>query len=127
MRQQHERLLGLRGQKNVTRPELVKAYGYDTKYASHIIRLGLQGEELLSAGRISFPMRDEDRALIVGIRTGALSLDEALNQITDVKRRLDTAYENSPLPENPNFIKVEKWMLTAYLAHWRALENNPCK
>lgn len=43
MRQQHEWLLGLRGQRNVTRPELMEAYGYDTKYAGHIIRLGYQG------------------------------------------------------------------------------------
>jgi hypothetical protein len=28
MKQQHERLLGLRGQRNVTRPELVERYGY---------------------------------------------------------------------------------------------------
>lgn len=51
VRQQHERLLGLRGQHNVKKdPELINMYGYDTKYAAHIVRLGLQGEELLLTG-----------------------------------------------------------------------------
>ena len=43
---QKERLLGVRGQKRVNRPELVEAHGYDTKYAMHAARLGYQGLEL---------------------------------------------------------------------------------
>jgi hypothetical protein len=43
MNAQLQRLLGERGQKGVNRPELVEKYGYDTKYAMHIVRLGLQG------------------------------------------------------------------------------------
>ena len=118
MRQQHERLLGLRGQRNVTRPELVEAYGYDTKYAAHVVRLGLQGEELLLTGRISLPMQDAERALCVKVRTGGFSLAEASTQIIDAERRLDAAIMASPLPERPNAAKVERWMLEAYLAHW---------
>lgn len=118
MRQQHERLLGLRGQRNVTRPELVEAYGYDTKYAAHVVRLGLQGEELLLTGQISLPMRDAERALCVKVRTGGFSLAEASTQIIDAERRLDAAFAASPLPESPNAAKVEQWMLGAYLEHW---------
>jgi hypothetical protein len=118
MRQQHERLLGLRGQRNVTRPELVDAYGYDTKYAAHVVRLGLQGEELLLTGRISLPMRDADRELCIKVRTGGFSLAEASAQIIDAERRLDAAFSASPLSERPNAEKVERWMLSTYLAHW---------
>lgn len=119
MRQQHERLLGLRGQRNVTRPELVEAYGYDTKYAAHVVRLGLQGEELLLTGRISLPMRDADRALAVKVRTGGFSLAEVSVQIIDAERRLDAAFAASPLPERPDAQRVERWMLGAYLEHWK--------
>lgn len=118
MRQQHERLLGVRGQRNVTRPELVQAYGYDTKYAAHVLRLGLQGEELLLTGRISLPMPDADRALVVKMRTGGFSLAEVSQQIVAVQRRLDTAHAGSPLREMPNSRKVEQWMIETYLAHW---------
>lgn len=118
IRQQHERLLGLRGQRNVTRPELVNAFGYDTKYASHIVRLGLQGEELLLTGRLSLPMKEKDRDLCVKIRSGNFSLSEISTQIIQAEQRLDTALSQSILPEHPNSHKVEQWMLTTYLNHW---------
>lgn len=119
MRQQHERLLGLRGQRNVTRPELVDAYGYDTKYAAHVVRLGLQGAELLSTGVISLPMRDEERELCVKIRTGGFSLAQVSEIIIEAERKLDAAYLASRLPDSPNVLLVEQWMLSTYIAHWR--------
>jgi len=44
---QRQRLLGERGQKDINRPELVAKYGFDTKYAMHMLRLGYQGIELM--------------------------------------------------------------------------------
>jgi hypothetical protein len=41
---------------HTNRPELVAVHGYDTKYAMHALRLGLQGIELLSTGRITLPV-----------------------------------------------------------------------
>lgn len=118
MRQQHERLLGLRGQKNVTRPELVKAYGYDTKYAGHAVRLGLQGSELLRTGRITLPMPDDERTLILKIRTGGFTLAEVSALIHDAESSLDEAYSESPLPLAPDLDAFQKWMCQAYLDYW---------
>jgi len=118
MRQQHERLLGLRGQRNVTRPELVAAHGYDTKYAAHIIRLGAQGEELLTTGGLSLPMREADRALCRKVRSGGFTLAEVSEQIIRAEQRLDAAYTGSPLRSLPDKHTVERWMLNVYLAHW---------
>jgi hypothetical protein len=39
---------------HTNRPELVAVHGNDTKYAMHALRLGLQGIELLSTGRIGY-------------------------------------------------------------------------
>lgn len=122
MKQQHERLLGLRGQRNITRPELVERYGYDTKYAGHIIRLGLQGEELLSTGKLTLPMPAEQRDLVVRVRTGGYSLAGVSELIIDAEKRLDSAMRNSKLPEHPDRKTVEKWMLRTYLTAWRAHE-----
>jgi hypothetical protein len=118
MRQQHERLLGLRGQRNVTRPELVEAYGYDTKYAAHVVRLGLQGVELLTTGRLSLPMRDDDRALCVKVRTGGYSLAQASEQIIHAERALDEAFAASSLRDTPDTAEVERWMLKTYAVYW---------
>jgi uncharacterized protein len=119
LRRQHERLLGLRGQRNVTRPELVAAHGYDTKFAAHAVRLGLQGEELLLTGRISLPMREPDRALVLKVRTGGFALDEVSQLIDGLALRLDAARARSSLPERPDGAVVERWMIETYLAHWQ--------
>jgi predicted nucleotidyltransferase len=122
MTQQHERLIGLRGQRNVTRPELVEKYGYDTKYAGHIVRLGLQGEEILLTGRMTLPMPEEQRQLVLSVRTGGYSLAAVSQLIIDVEKRIEAAKEKSTLPENPDRKTVEKWMLRQYLMAWRAHE-----
>lgn len=118
MKQQHERLLGLRGQRNVTRPELVEAHGYDTKYAAHVVRLGLQGAELLSTGRLSLPMRDNERELCVKIRTGGFTLAEVSALIIDAEKALDRAYDTSTIQAQPQTQAVEEWMLSTYIKHW---------
>lgn len=118
MRQQTERLFGLRGQQNVTRPELIERYGFDTKYAGHIVRLGLQGEEILRSGKISLPMPDSDRALVVGIRTGKYTLNEVSKLIDDVEGRLVRAKDSSVLAERPDIAKVQSWMMRTYLDYW---------
>lgn len=124
MRQQHERLLGLRGQRNVTRPELVDRYGYDTKYAGHIIRLGLQGEELLLTGRLSLPMPPEQRELVVSVRTGSYTLAGVSELIVDAENRIEAAMRKTALPEQPDRAMVERWMIDTYLRAWRAVETD---
>ncbi len=120
MKQQHERLLGLRGQRNVTRPELVAAHGYDTKYASHIVRLGFQGEELLRTGRLTLPMPVEQRGLVVDIRKGRYTLAQVSEKIIDAENRLAAAGAESKLPLHPNADYVEQWMLETYRQQWIA-------
>lgn len=118
MRQQIERMEGTRGQRNVTRPELVEKYGYDTKFAGHAVRLGLQGKELLRTGRLSLPMRDDERALVVKIRTGGYTLEQVLEMAKLLEIQLDREHAESPLPDKPDVAGIERWMLEIYLAHW---------
>jgi hypothetical protein len=51
---------------HTNRPELVAVHGYDTKYAMHALRLGLQGIELLTTGRITLPALDPPRRAAPG-------------------------------------------------------------
>ncbi|MGB1275278.1 MAG: DNA polymerase beta superfamily protein, partial [Nannocystaceae bacterium] len=70
------------------RPELVEAYGYDTKYAGHILRLGYQGIELAETGKLTLPMPEPQRAHIVSVRTGGVSERDVLNEATRLEERL---------------------------------------
>lgn len=112
MQQQIERWLGVRGQKNVTRPELVEAYGFDTKYAAHVIRLGHQGIEYMRTGRFSMPMRTEIAERIVALRTGGIEEYDALEWAKHTERLLKQAIDEAELPERPAPIDV--WLTEQY-------------
>ena len=116
---QRQRLTGERGQKNVNRPELVEKYGFDTKYAMHMLRLGYQGVELMETGRMSLPMREPERTWLRGVREGSTTLEECLRRATELEERLRTLLETSPLPERPDRAAVEPWMVGVYMERWR--------
>src|SRR6185503_16959574 len=73
---------------HTNRPELVAGHGYDTKYAMHALRLGLQGVELLTTGRITLPVPEPHRAYLRSIRRGERPLAEVLDAITETEARL---------------------------------------
>ena len=73
---------------HTNRPELVAVHGYDTKYAMHALRLGLQVLELLSTGRITLPVPEPHRAYLRSIRRGERPLGEVLEAISDAEARL---------------------------------------
>lgn len=118
MKQQHDRLMGLAGQRNVTRPELIEKYGYDTKYAGHIIRLGFQGHELLRSGRITLPMPEAERQLVVDVRNGKYALADVSEMIQEAEVQLTRVYNESALPLWPNKAYVQDWMISTYLRAW---------
>lgn len=115
---QKQRLLGERGQKDVKRPELEEAYGFDTKYAMHMLRLGLQGVELMTTGRISLPLPEPERSWLRGVRTGKVELQECLTRAGELEKELKDLLEISPLQSDPDSKKVEKWMLGVYHQRW---------
>lgn len=117
---QKQRLMGERGGKDVKRPELEKAYGFDTKYAMQAMRLGYQGIELMETGQLEFPMRDGIRAYLIGVRTGKESLQRCTTRIGELEAQLRDAVSTSPLPEEPDYQTVNAWMVRVYLENWKA-------
>ena len=103
------------------RPELVREHGYDTKFAMHALRLGLQGIELLTTGRISLPVPDPDRAYLRSVRRGEVLLPEVLAAITDAEARLTALRTSSSVPTEPDRAWVDGWLHRSYLSFWATL------
>lgn len=120
MTQQRQRLLGERGQMNVKRPELVDAHGFDTKYAMHMLRLGYQGVEFLETGALTLPMREEERAFVYATRKGEVDLNDVLTRAGELERRVEDLLDTSPLPEQPDYERVNHWLLSTYFDYWHA-------
>lgn len=125
-----ERFLGyLRSQKqamtgevgaHTNRPELVAVHGYDTKFAMHALRLGVQGVELLTTGRITLPVPEPDLSRLRAVRRGDLGLDEVVAAVGDAERRLEELRDSSDLPPQPDRDWVDDWLHRSHLAYWQS-------
>lgn len=117
---QRQRLLGERGQKRCNRPDLEEKYGYDTKYAMHMLRLGFQGVELMTTGRIQMPMEDLARDFLMKIRRGGVDINTVLTKTGELEQELKDLKTTSHLPEYPNRDAIDLWMRELYFYNWQA-------
>lgn len=118
LRSQRESLLGLRAGRRTNRPELEAIHGFDTKFAMHMVRLGVQGVELLETGRITLPIPEPWLSWLRDLRQGLHTKEEALDAATDMEHRLEALRETSPLPERPPRDRANTWLVSAYTEHW---------
>jgi len=126
-----DRFLGyLQGQKaamtgekgaHTNRPELVAIHGYDSKYAMHALRLGYQGVELLTTGRITLPVPEPGLSYLRSIRRGEVELAEVLDAVSEAEARLIELRDSSSLPDQPDRQWVDGWLHRSHLAYWQSL------
>jgi hypothetical protein len=105
---------------HTNRPELVAVHGYDTKHAMHALRLGLQGIELLTTGRITLPVPQPHRAYLRSIRCGERPLGEVVDAVTDTEARLCELRDSPAIPQQPDRRWVDDWLHRSYLSFWDA-------
>ena len=103
---------------HTNRPELVTVHGYDTKFAMHALRLGLQGVELLTTGRITLPVPEPQRTYLRQVRRGDVRLDEVVAEVEAAEARLVSLRDDSGLPERPDRRWVDEWLHRSHLAYW---------
>lgn len=104
--------------RRVNRPELVARHGFDSKYASHMVRLGVQGVELLETGRITLPMPEPWLTWIRDLRQGRHTQQEAMDAAEGLEARLEELITSSDLPERPDHARADKWLVDAYESMW---------
>jgi hypothetical protein len=117
---QRMRMTGERGGSHgAVHSEDREKFGYDTKYAMHMLRLGYQGIELLSSGSMSMPMSPDTRETLLAVRRGESSYNDVLTRCGELERELrDLLDGTSPLPDRPDSDYMEKWMIQTYWSSW---------
>lgn len=119
MTQQKERLLGTRGQMDVKRKALVEKFGYDTKYAAHLIRLAIMGTILGRTGALQLPLAEKHQAIVLDIRHGGWAKEDVIILAENHEREMERLLAESHLPPDPDSGAVEQWMLSVYERQWR--------
>jgi len=91
-------------QEGSKRFELVQQYGYDTKSAMHLVRLVIEGTELLNKGTITLPC--PNAAQLLKIRNGGFSYKNILLIAEDFFSVCDELAANGPLPDKAEYDRL---------------------
>jgi hypothetical protein len=121
LRSQRGAMVGASGA-HTNRPELVAEHGYDTKFAMHALRLGAQGVELLTTGRITLPVPDPAGAYLRAVRRGEVPLAEVVASLEDVEAELARLRTHAEVPPEPDRAWVDGWLHRSHLSYWVELD-----
>lgn len=111
------RMGGERSRK-VNRPELVLEYGFDTKFAMHVIRILIECEELLNTAWITLPSPEKD--LLISIRKGEVTQEWVIRNAEERIQNIRALAEMSTcLPELIDRPMVSRLVAGLYREHWR--------
>jgi uncharacterized protein len=87
-----------------------------------MVRLGYQGVELMRTGSITLPMPEYERRIVMDIREGRCSMENALALAQDAEeellRLLEPGHRESPLPEQPDHLWASAWLANTYRDYW---------
>jgi len=98
------------------RAEMWEKSGYDTKFFMHLFRLLNEGEDLLTKGKLEFPVRE--REFLLDVRNGKFELEYLQKE---AERRFEK-FKNieTKLPKKANWDKLEELMI-------QVLQKEVCK
>ncbi|WP_392544420.1 DNA polymerase beta superfamily protein [Oryzobacter telluris] len=118
LRSQRDAMTGESGA-HTNRPELVALHGYDTKYAMHALRLGVQGVEFLTTGRITLPVPEPHRSRLLAVRRGEVPLEDVLLAVRDAEAAVEALGDSPGLPPEPDRAWVDDWLHRRHLEFWQ--------
>jgi predicted nucleotidyltransferase len=100
------------------RKDTIAKYGYDVKFAYHVVRLVQQAEMVLSTGDLDL---EANRELLKEVRAGEWSLEKLETWFEKRQSDLDTLYINSPLPLLPRYDKLKPLLMNCLEARYGSL------
>jgi predicted nucleotidyltransferase len=135
---QRRGLMGLRsgGTRNQGRKDIRDKMGFDSKFAAHMIRLGVQGVEMLRTREITLPIPEPDLTYLRDLKQGvyldgaspdtqkgrvlaAAKKAECLEKAEQLERQIDGLLETSRLPDQPDWKAINAWSISVHRRHWK--------
>ena len=102
------------------RKALVDKLGFDSKNASHLIRLLRMSIEFLREGKLYVDRGNIDALELLDIKTGRWSLEQIKNEADKLFIEAKTAFNKSTLPEEINYKKVNEMCVKILRSHFRS-------
>ena len=104
------------------RKATIAAYGYDTKFAYHIVRLMLECEQIFQSQTMQL---DRDRAMFKSIRRGEWSKDKLREWFDEQEKLMERRYkaplDEVPLPDRPDEDALKQVLIECLEMHYGSL------
>lgn len=100
--------------------EMVQEYGYDLKFAYHVVRLVLEVEQILTEQTLDL-RRNSD--MLKAIRAGEWTEQQVRDWFAMKERDLDVVYHSSPLRYKPDEDVIKALLLNCLEEHYGSLSN----
>lgn len=99
----------------------IQAYGFDRKYAYHLVRLIGEIEEILQTGDLTLDEAGR-REVMKSIRRGDWTEDRILEYFEQKQPYLEKLYEDSSIPYGPDEEAIRGLLLECLRTHYGSLE-----
>lgn len=115
---QMSKIRGKQNASNEKRAASIEQFGYDVKFAYHVVRLLGEVEQIMLEGDLDL---ERNREQLKSIRRGEWSLDQLEQYFQDKERDLEQLYLTSSLAHNPDEGKIKKLLLECLEIHYGSL------
>lgn len=103
--------------RNEVRSELEEKFGYDTKHASHLIRLLRMGKEILDEGVVKVMRPDSED--LKAIRAGKYTYEEIVQMAEGLEADMEASYKTTSLPFSVDPKLAAQLLVDIYFDFWR--------
>ena len=91
------------------RMALIEKFGYDTKYASHLVRILKMGIELLKEEVVK--VKRPDATFLLDIKNGKYKLEEIKAMVEDLMQQFKQAEQTTQLPDCSNYNEINNVLI----------------
>jgi predicted nucleotidyltransferase len=103
---------------NPKRQASIEEFGYDVKFAYHVVRLALEGEQILIEHDLNIEKNSE---VLKSIRRGEWSEQKLRDWFDNKERHLEDLYATSTLKHSPDEDAIRSVLLTCLETHYGSL------
>jgi uncharacterized protein len=102
------------------RADNIAEFGFDVKFAYHVIRLIDEVEQVLTLGDLDI---ERDRERLKAVRRGDWTMEQVKLFFTQKEKELESAYSESKLPHTPDEAAIKTLLLQCLEAHYGSLKD----
>lgn len=103
---------------NPKRQASIDEFGYDVKFAYHVVRLLLEVEQIMSEGDLNLECNSE---ILKSIRRGEWSLEKLDQWFDNKEKALEMIYSTSIIQHKPNEQKIKELLMECLEMHYGSL------